>query len=375
MKKILSWILAVSFLMLSVLPVHAQSLTKEYVLEYRSASVIETVDAKHSLHAKKTDKLSPTIAVVVLTKVEKDKLAKDDNVKAIVENIECHLVAQTLPWNIPMVSAPSAWSGGHTGLGIKVAVLDTGIYLTHPDLSANIKGGYNVINPKKSANDDNGHGTHVAGIIAALDNTIGVVGVAPKASLYAVKVLNAAGSGTLAGLIKGIQWAIDHDMDVINMSLGFGTATEAQLVPLEDTINAAVNANITVVAAAGNDATHFTELPGRYPAVLAVAAVDSNRNLAYFNSTGKIDFSVPGVSIYSTYKKSYATLSGTSMATPHVAGAVAVVMSSAESDLDHDGAVEPSEVEAILASLAIDLATPGFDNVSGYGLISLAGLP
>jgi subtilisin len=374
MKKILSWILSVSFLMLSVLPVHAESLSKEYVLVYRNASVVEHVDMKYHLHDKKTDQLNDTISVVFLTGIEKKQIEKDLNVKTLVENIECRLLAQSLTWNITMVGADSAWQGGVTGLGVKVAVIDTGIYLNHPDLAANIKGGYNAINPKKSANDDNGHGTHVAGIIAAINNNIGVVGVAPQASLYAVKVLSASGTGTLAGLIKGIQWAIDHDMDVINMSLGFGSATEEQLVPLHDVIISAINENITVVAAAGNDSTHFTELPGRYPEVFSVAAVDSARNLAYFNSTGKIDFSAPGVYVYSTYKKSYATLSGTSMATPHVAGAAALIISLPSSDLDLDGSVEPSEVKSILASMARDLASPGFDDVSGWGLIDVSGL-
>jgi subtilisin family serine protease len=332
------------------------------------------VDAKYHLHEKKIDQLNPTMSVLVLTGQEKIKISQDINVKALVENIECKLLAQSLTWNITMIDADTAGQKGITGLGVKVAVVDTGINLSHPDLAANIKGNYNAINTKKTGNDDNGHGTHVAGIIAALDNNIGVVGVAPKASLYAVKVLNASGSGTLAGLVKGIQWSIDHDMDVINMSLGFGTATEDQLTPLHDVIADAVAANITVVAAAGNDPTHFTELPGRYPEVFSVAAVNSDGALAYFNSTGKIDFSAPGVSVYSSYKKSYATLSGTSMATPHVAGAAALIISRTSSDLDHDGVVEPSEVKSILASLATDLATPGFDSVSGYGLINLEGL-
>ncbi len=374
MKKILSWILSVSFLMLTVLPVHAQSMVKEYVLVYRSASAVSLVDTKYQLHDKKIDQLNPTMSVLVLTGQEKNKISKDVQVKALVENIECKLLAQSLTWNISLIDADSAWPKGFTGLGVKVAVVDTGINLSHPDLAANIKGNYNAINSKKSGNDDNGHGTHVAGIIAALDNNIGVVGVAPKASLYAVKVLNASGIGSLASLVKGIQWSIDHDMDVINMSLGFGTATEDQLTPLHDVIADAVAANITVVAAAGNDPAHFTELPGRYPEVFSVAAVNSAGALAYFNSTGKIDFSAPGVSVYSSYKKSYATLSGTSMATPHVAGAAALIISRSASDLDHDGAVEPSEVKSILASLAMDLATPGFDDVSGYGLIKLEGL-
>lgn len=117
-----------------------------------------------------------------------------------------------------------------------------------------------------------------------------------------------------------------------------------------------------------------SELPGRYPEVFSVAAVNNTRSLAPYNSTGKIDFSALGVYVYSTYKKSYASLSGTSIASPHVIGAAALVISRTSSDLDQDGAVEPSEVKSILASLASDLATPGFDDLSGYGLINLEGL-
>jgi subtilisin family serine protease len=291
-----------------------------------------------------------------------------------VENILATIDAQVVPWNITMVQAPTTWTSS-TADTIKVAVIDTGIYLTHPDLAANIKGQYNAINPRKTANDDNGHGTHVAGIIAALNNTLGVVGVAPDADLYAIKVLDARGSGTLANLIKGIQYAITLDVDVINLSLGFGSATELQLLPLHDVIIQAVESNITVVAAAGNDPTIPTSLPARYPEVLSVAAIAQNSTLATFNSVGKIDFTAPGVSIYSTYKKAYATLSGTSMASPHVAGAVALILARSSSDLDADGTITPLEVEAVLKQISVDLVTNGFDSVSGWGLIDLSRLP
>ena len=374
MKRILTLVLVSVLLFVTTQPVAAASLTKDYVLLYRQTEVVHSVDARHGLSLRKIEQLTAKSALVRLTHHERHQLLKDGDVLAVVENITATIDAQTLPWNITMVNAPSVWSGG-TADTIKVAIIDTGIYLTHPDLAANIKGQYNAINPRKTANDDNGHGTHVAGIVAALNNTLGVVGVAPDADLYAIKVLDARGSGTLANLIKGINYAISIDVDVINLSLGFGSATEDQLLPLHAVIQDAVEANITVVAAAGNDPTIPTSLPGRYPEVLSVAAISQTRQLASFNSVGKIDFTAPGVSIYSTYKKSYATLSGTSMATPHVAGAVALILARSSSDLDFDGTITPSEVEAVLASISVDLASPGFDSVSGWGLIDLQRLP
>src|SRR3989344_5030046 len=128
--------------------------------------------------------------------------------------------AQSLPWGIDRIDAELVWPTGNTANPIKVGVIDTGISLKHPDLAANIKGGYNAIRPGKNANDDNGHGSHVAGIIAAINNSSGVVGGAPQADLYAIKVLNAGGSGYLSDVIEGIDWAIANGMQVTNMSLG-----------------------------------------------------------------------------------------------------------------------------------------------------------
>ena len=374
MKRILTLVLVTIVLFVTVQPVAAASLTKEYVLLYRQSDLVSPVDVRHGLSERKIEQLTSKSALVRLTLREKHQLQKDVDVRAVVENIEAHIDAQTLTWNIAMVKAPTAWLGG-TADTIKVAIIDTGIYLTHPDLAANIKGQYNAINARKTANDDNGHGTHVAGIVAAINNTLGVVGVAPDADLYAIKVLDSRGSGTLANLVKGINYAISIDVDVINLSLRFGAATEAQLLPLHEVIIDAVEANITIVAAAGNDPTLQTSLPGRYPEVLSVAAISQTYQLASFNSTGKIDFTAPGVSIYSTYKKSYATLSGTSMASPHVAGAVALILARASSDLNQDGTITPWEVEEVLKEISVDLGSSGFDAVSGWGLIDLSLLP
>jgi subtilisin family serine protease len=275
--------------------------------------------------------------------------------------------AQTLTWNIDRVDAEISW-GISTGDPVKVGVIDTGIDLNHPDLKANIKGGYNAINPLKSYNDDNGHGTHVAGIIAALNNNIGVVGVGPKIDLYAIKVLNASGSGYLSDVIEGLDWAVANGMQVVNMSLG----TSQDVQSFHDAILNAYNAGVVIVAAAGNSGGAVS-YPAAYPEVIAVSATDQNNQIASWSSRGPaVDLAAPGVSIYSTYKgKSYSTLSGTSMAAPHVTGAAALIIDTKKCDLNLDNVCTPSEVQQRLEQTAIDLGTPGKDNLYGSGLVNV----
>ncbi|MFC4076933.1 S8 family peptidase [Salinithrix halophila] len=233
---------------------------------------------------------------------------------------------QILPWNIKQVWRGSPYSRG--GKGVRIGVLDTGIDLTHPDLSANIKGGINLVTPGKLPHDDNGHGTHIAGIIAARDNRLGVVGVAPSASLYAIKVLDKRGMGTLTSLIHGIDWGIDNGMHILNLSLSGGRTVSAGLARA---IQAATNRGILVVVAAGNSGNasgsgDTVQVPGRLPSVVAVAALTRKNRRASFSSTGpSLDISAPGVNITSTYTGGrYAIFSGTSQAAPHVTGVAAI---------------------------------------------------
>jgi subtilisin/minor extracellular protease Epr len=188
-----------------------------------------------------------------------------------------------------------------------VAILDTGIDYEHSDLNDNYIGGYDFANNDLEPMDDNGHGTHCAGIVAAEDNEGGVVGVAPEADLYAVKVLDSVGNGYM--------------MDVISMSFGSNLGSTS----LETACDNAYSSGVLVVAAAGNDGNPSGEgdnvdYPARCDSVIAVAATDSNDNRAIWSSTGPdVELAAPGVSIYSTYLGGgYATMSGTSMACPHV---------------------------------------------------------
>lgn len=262
---------------------------------------------------------------------------------------------QTLEWGILRMGAPDIWNAA-TGAGVRVGIIDTGIDTNHGDLK--VWGGVSYVARVPSYKDDNGHGTHVSGTIAALNNNIGVVGVAPAAQLYAIKVLDKRGSGYLSSVVQGINWAIDNKMDVINMSLGANTGS----LTLEEALLAAKQANIIAVSAAGNDGA-AVDFPGAYPSNLAIGAIDINNLIAYFSSRGpEIDFVAPGVNINSTYMgNTYKSLSGTSMATPHIAGLAALYKQL------HITATLDSFYNA-LSTNSLDLGPSGYDNTYGFGL-------
>lgn len=229
---------------------------------------------------------------------------------------------QQTPWGIDRVKAKKAWETTR-GAGVKVAVVDTGVDFDHPDLK--VAGGFNTIDNAKSFKDDNGHGSHVAGTIAAQDNDQGVVGIAPDVTLYGVKVLSAEGGGTFEDVIEGIQWAVENRMDIANFSLGASQGTQA----LQDAVKAAAAAGTAIIAAAGNSG-RAVGFPAAYPETIAVAASDASDKVAYFSSRGpEVDIIAPGVNVQSTYMGGgYDSLSGTSMATPHVAGLAALAVAS-----------------------------------------------
>lgn len=269
---------------------------------------------------------------------------------------------QTLPWGVDRIDADLSTA---TGSGVKVCIVDTGIDQDHPDLVANIVGGRNfVVNGRKAFpnkwDDDNGHGTHVAGTIAAADNTIGVVGVAPQARLLGAKVLNSQGSGYLSDVLAGIDWCSQQDAAIISMSLG----TTVHVDALEQSVNAAYANGAVIIAAAGNDYGGPVNYPAAYSAAMAVAATDSSDNRASFSNIGpQVEISGPGVSIPSTWKGGgYATISGTSMATPHVSGVAALA-------LQQNPVATPAEIRSLLTSTADDLGPLGWDSGFGHGIV------
>ena len=254
---------------------------------------------------------------------------------------------QDLPWGIDRIEADIAW-GDSNGTMINVAILDTGANLDHLDLIDNIKGNYNAISPRKSAADDHGHGTHVAGTIGAVNNAIGVIGVGPQINLYPVKVLDRKNQGSLSDILDGLQWCIDNNMQVVNMSFGSLGTNQS----FHDAIIAIHNAGIVQVAAAGNEglSTGAILYPAKYTETIAVSSVDSADQLAASSSWGtEIDLAAPGVQINSTSIDGLYTIkSGTSMATPHVTGTAALVLAV-------HGVLTPNEVKEKLKSTAEDL--------------------
>lgn len=340
-------------------------LMKEYLIGLKSGPSIAKADKLVSTLGGSVEHQFKHMNVlhITLPEVAAAALEKNPLVAYVEENVEMHTTAQTVPYGVPQIKADVAHAQGVTGSGVKVAVLDTGIDASHEDL--NVVGGASFVSEEPNAlTDGNGHGTHVAGTIAAVNNNTGVLGVSYDVDLYAVKVLSAGGSGTLAGIAQGIEWAIDNDMDVINMSLGGSTGSST----LKQASDNAYNSGIVVVAAAGNSGSFFGLIntigyPARYDSVIAVGAVDSNNNRASFSSVGsQLEVMAPGVSINSTLPgNQYGELNGTSMASPHVAGAAALLMA-------QNPNLTNVEVRERLRSTATNL---GSTFNYGYGVINL----
>lgn len=281
-----------------------------------------------------------------------------------------------IPLGVQLIQAPSIW-GETKGLGVTVAVLDTGCDGKHPDLIERIIGGRNFTDDDKSNpaifHDYNGHGTHVAGTIAAQQNGKGVIGVAPEASLLIVKVLNRNGSGQYDWIIKGINYAIEQKVDIISMSLGGSN----DMPELYEAIKKAITNNILVVCAAGNegdgdDSTDEFAFPGRYNEVISVGSINLERRSSDFtNSHNEIDVVAPGEKILSTYLNGkYATLSGTSMAAPHVSGALALIKSLVNSQFGRE--LSEPELYAQLIKRTVPLGYSA--KIEGSGLIYLTVL-
>ncbi|PGA79653.1 alkaline serine protease [Bacillus wiedmannii] len=244
------------------------------------------------------------------------RVEKDENVKA-QDNDNPFL-------NTELTHKNQELKNGFTGKGVSVAVLDTGIDEDHKDLI--IKDGISFVENHPSFDDDNGHGTHLAGIIAAQNNDIGTTGIAPDVDLYAVKVLDSESNGKYSTVVKGIDWAIEHKINIVLMSLG-GTK---QSLFFEEAMNKAYEQGILLIASAGNNGYKKTDTityPAKFESVIAVGALDQDNQRGFLSSRGEsLELMAPGVDILSTWKDgNYRLDSGTSMAAAHVAGVASLI--------------------------------------------------
>ncbi|MGG1516772.1 S8 family peptidase [Paenibacillus oryzisoli] len=321
---------------------------------------------------KKWDVIYAEPHYLYLTNDERARDNEENNGAASADEAEGEISSNFTPndnlysryqWNLPLIETVQGWQLSRGASNVIVGVVDTGVDMQHPDLQGQLLPGYNVVSGNSDPQDDVGHGTHVAGVIAALvNNNRGVAGMTWYNKVLPVKVLDETGAGSTYSVAQGIIWATDHGAKVINLSLG----NYADSGFLHDAIKYAFDKDVALIAASGNDNTERPGFPAAYPEVFAVAATDSENMKATFSNYGDyIDVAAPGVSIASTYPNNqYAALSGTSMASPHVT-ALAALVRSANPNLKN------TEVYELIRKSARDIGDEGKDNYFGYGVIDV----
>ena len=308
-------------------------------------------------------------------------LENNPNVRYVEENGRMHALDQEIPWGIEKVEADLAIEEGYTGDGVSVAIIDTGIDPLHETLEENLGEGWATDDAACqddctsdffcSANeidtcyeewdDDNDHGTHVAGTAGAADNDVGVLGVAPETTLHAVKVLDCCGSGTWSDIAAGIEWSADQGHEVQNMSLGGDEDSDL----VADAVEHAADEGVVLVAAAGNEGEEDSVgYPAAYDEVIAVSATDEDDDIADFSSRGpEVELAAPGVDVLSAVARDdYEEFSGTSMASPHVAGGAAQLVA--------DGTTDREQVRQQLKDTADDIGLD--DTEQGEGRLNVA---
>lgn len=306
--------------------------------------------------------------LVELTQHSAKKISKESNVLYIETDDEVSVTSispvnmstEIIPWGFDKINAVVAHHEGFKGEGIKIGIIDSGIDYTHGDL--NVVNGINFVEDSMDYSDDFGHGTAVAGIIGALENSEGIIGVAPQSELYAIKVLDSIGNGFISDVVSGIEWAIRNELDIVNLSL----STNSDSKTLSKAVKTADKNGILLVSSAGNEGYHSKgniTYPGAYKSVIAVGAIDNNNLRTSFSSVGKeLEIMAPGASIYSTsINGQYNTYNGTSFAAPYIVGAAALIWE-ANPELDS------KEVRKILNNTATDL---GDKYLFGNGLVDI----
>src|SRR5690606_26628364 len=276
-------------------------------------------------------------------------------------SIETYATEEVIPWGFEMMGIVKYHAEGITGKGVKVAILDSGLN-NHSELRTEyIMEGYNSVDPNNQPLDDFGHGTFVTGVIAATHNDKGFIGFAPDVELYPVKVLDQYGVGEIENVVSGIEWCIENDIDIINMS--FAVSKDHKI--LKDAIQTALNAGIIIVASGKNSSGGIVVYPASYEGVISVTAIDQKFKIADTSPQGKIDYSAPGIDIITTtHDGKYQYFSGNSIATPYITGIIALLLQSNKE-------ADSKNIQSVLEPFVKDLGANGPDNVYGKGTIIL----
>lgn len=273
--------------------------------------------------------------------------------------------ATDIPWGVKRIGAPEVWSIS-TGHRIRIGVIDTGADYSHPDLRYSLARGIHLLNRTSLPHDDNGHGTHIAGTIAAAGGTHGMIGVAPRSLIYPVKAFDHNGSAYVSDIILGIDWCVRSRMNIINMSFGMKSTS----VSLKNIVNKAHEAGVVIVASSGNDKKQRTaDYPAKYAQTISVGATNRDGKVAAFSNSGPyIDIYAPGEKITSSWLGGgHREMSGTSMATSHVSGAIALLLAVRPN-------LTPSEIKRRLRRTARPLAQTPARARSRPGEVSAARL-
>jgi len=283
------------------------------------------------------------------------------------QNLQQAYKKQIVPWSYKKLGITKMWKFTK-GKNVKIAILDSGIDLNHPDLKgANIIKTINFIDPNKPAFDETGHGTFIAGIIAAQNNNFGIVGIAPDAEIFILKILNKKLEGKVDLVIRALDWCIKNKINIVNMSF----STSSDNPKLRKAVSKAAKHGIIIVASARNSFGSKAGFPASYPEVISVASVNYKNQISLFSSQGKIDFCSYGENILSTTKnQSYKLSSGNSVAAAHLTGMIALILSKPEKwGLNPKNSMNKDKICNVLIKLSKDVGEKGKDNIFGYGLV------
>lgn len=356
----------------------AKGISKKYVLvKLKNNSMrAQTFSVKYDTKVKN---IIPKINVMVVEipqnrsgqnfiqtlKNDKDVLFAEPDVKIEADEFNDPMIKDQ--YSLRKVDAEGAWKINQGKSDVVIGIVDTGVDLDHPDLKDKLLSGYNAISPGTPPKDDAKHGTHVAGIAAAIgNNAVGISGLAPNCKILPVKVLG-NGTGSIATISDGLIWAADNGADVVNMSLG--TYTEEKT--LGEAVKYALSKNVVCIATMGNDNMEKRRFPAGFPGMIAIGSTDENDKKSTFSNYGDwITVSAPGTNILSTLPtymspNGYGKLSGTSMAAPLVTGLAGLIRSQSKG-------LSPAETSKLLKAGTDDLGDAGFDKYFGAGRVNAA---